>query len=220
MTPPRPTQLLVIAKAPVPGRAKTRLTPPCTPVQAAGLAAAALADTLDAVRGADVGRRVVALDGDPALVDLVGFTVLAQRGDLLGHRLAGAFADAAQGAGAGRATLLIGMDTPQVTSRLLEQALDRLAEGDAVYGPASDGGWWALGLHDPRHARVLAAVPMSRADTGKMTLVALAARGIRPSLLAELDDVDTFDDARTVAAAAPDTRFARCLAAMPVTAFA
>ena len=57
------TQVLVITKAPVPGRSKTRLTPPCSPEQAAGIAAAAVADTLDAVRAAPVSRRVVALDG-------------------------------------------------------------------------------------------------------------------------------------------------------------
>ncbi len=223
MTPTSPTpaahapaaaQLLVIAKAPVPGRAKTRLSPPCTPEEAAGLAAAALADTLDAVRSILVRRRVVAFDGDPTLADLDGFAVLAQRGELLGARLACAFADAAEGSGAGLPTLLVGMDTPQLTGPLLAGALVTLIRDGAVYGPAADGGWWALGLSDPDDARVLTDVPMSLPDTGAQTLAALQTRAIRPTLLPELIDVDRIEDARAVAAAAPHTRFARALAAV------
>ncbi|OMQ14327.1 glycosyltransferase, partial [Modestobacter sp. VKM Ac-2676] len=72
------TQLLVITKAPVPGRSKTRLTPPCTPEQAAAIASAAVGDTLDVVRAAPVQRRVVALDGAPGGLDLSGCVVVPQ----------------------------------------------------------------------------------------------------------------------------------------------
>ena len=58
-------QIMVIAKEPVPGRVKTRLTPPYTPAEAAELAEAALADTLAAVASAGVTRRVLALAGTP-----------------------------------------------------------------------------------------------------------------------------------------------------------
>src|SRR6185503_15831726 len=58
-------QIVVIAKEPYPGRVKTRLTPPFTPVEAAELAAASLSDTLAAVAATTVTRRVVALDGNP-----------------------------------------------------------------------------------------------------------------------------------------------------------
>jgi len=210
----RAAQLLVIAKAPVPGRVKTRLSPPCTPEQAAALAAAALADTLDVVRATAVARRVVAFDGDPALADLSGLEVIAQRGDGLGQRLANAFAQAMSGPDGDRPTLLVGMDTPQLDVPLVTAALAALAQAPAVLGLATDGGWWALGLHDPAHAALLAGVPMSRADTGARTGAALTAEGIRWAALPELSDVDTFDDARRVAAAAPDTRFARELAAL------
>ena len=56
----------MIAKEPYPGRVKTRLTPPFTPVEAAELAAASLSDTLAAVAGTTVARRVLALEGTPA----------------------------------------------------------------------------------------------------------------------------------------------------------
>ena len=57
-------QLLVLAKTPVPGRVKTRLCPPCTPEQAARVAAAALADTLAAVARTPAVRRCLVVEGD------------------------------------------------------------------------------------------------------------------------------------------------------------
>jgi glycosyltransferase A (GT-A) superfamily protein (DUF2064 family) len=210
-------QLLVITKAPVPGRSKTRLTPPCTPEQAAEIASAAVGDTLDAVRGAGVARRVVALDGLPGELDLAHCAVVPQACGDLGARLAAAFADAMAGNGA-LPTLLIGMDTPQVTSGLLEESLDTLVgagPGTAVLGAAPDGGWWALGLHSPALAQVLASVPMSRADTAALTRRALEDAGLRVLDLPELADIDHFPDALAVAAqCAPDTRTARVVAAV------
>ena len=198
------TQVLVITKAPVPGRSKTRLTPPCTPEQAAGIAAAAVADTLDAVRAAPVARRVVALDGEPGSLDLTGFDVVPQVDGDLGARLAAAFADAMTGDAP--PTLLIGMDTPQVAPELLVHCAERLEAGGpgvAVLGTAPDGGWWALGLHGAESAAVLATVPMSREDTAVRTRAALEATGLTVLDLPELTDIDHFPDALAVAAQCP-----------------
>ncbi|MGA8461274.1 MAG: DUF2064 domain-containing protein, partial [Streptosporangiaceae bacterium] len=145
------TTLLVIAKQPVPGRVKTRLVPPCTYQQAAGLAEAALADTLHTVLALPARRRVLVLDGRPGPWLPPGFEVVPQRGGPLDERLAAAFA-AARGP-----ALLIGMDTPQVTPGLL--TVD-WAAADAYFGPAADGGFWALGLRAPDPA-LLRGVPMS-----------------------------------------------------------
>jgi rSAM/selenodomain-associated transferase 1 len=197
-------QIVVVAKTPVPGRVKTRLCPPCTPAEAARIAAAALADTLDTVAAGPARRRVLAVDG--GLPAPGGWTRLAQRGTGLGARLANAFADA------GPASLLIGMDTPQVTTAHLAEGSARLGRSDAVLGLAPDGGWWALGLGDPRHAEVLRDVPMSTARTGALTLEALRGRGLRVALLPELRDVDTAADARAVAALCPSgSRFGRAV---------
>src|SRR5215475_12006380 len=73
-------QAVVIAKEPVPGRVKTRLTPPFTPAEAALLAEAALADTLAAVAAAPVSRHVLALDGVPGDWLPAGFDVIPQCG--------------------------------------------------------------------------------------------------------------------------------------------
>lgn len=205
------TGLLVIAKEPVPGRVKTRLCPPATPEQAAALAAAALADTLDAVADTPATDRTLVLSGSPTMPVPRGVQIRAQRGEGLDDRLANAFADTRR---RGVGSLLIGMDTPQAGTGLLASAVHLLSTVDAVLGPAADGGWWALGLRDPRHAEVLRGVPMSTPDTGRDTLAALRHRGLRYELLPVLRDVDTAADARAVAAGMhPRTsRFARAVA--------
>jgi len=200
------TQLLVITKAPVPGRSKTRLTPPCTPEQAAAIASAAVGDTLDVVRATLVQRRVVALDGAPGELDLTGCVVVPQVEGNLGTRLAHAFADAMQPPDGELPTLLIGMDTPQVTSALLTDALDRLVAagpGTAVLGTAPDGGWWALGVHSAVAALVLPGVPMSRDDTAVLTRAALEQAGLTVLDLPQLTDIDHFPDALSVATQCP-----------------
>ncbi|GAA1971966.1 TIGR04282 family arsenosugar biosynthesis glycosyltransferase [Amycolatopsis minnesotensis] len=198
--------LLVVAKAPVPGFAKTRLCPPATPEQAAGIAAAALLDTLDAVLSTPDAEVVVAMTGTLAdaaaapeiAAALRATTVIPQRGHGFAARLANAHADTAA-LHAGLPVLQIGMDTPQVTPGLLTSSAAGLAGADAVLGAAEDGGWWALGLRDPRHAAALAAVPMSTAETGARTREALVARGLTVGSLPTLSDVDTMADARRVA---------------------
>jgi rSAM/selenodomain-associated transferase 1 len=206
-------QIVVIAKEPVPGRVKTRLTPPYTPAEAAEVAEAALADTLAAVASAGVARRVLALAGSPGRWLPPGFDVIGQRGGGLDERIALALADV-------RATcpaplVLIGMDTPQVTPALLAQAAEPLVSGaaDATFGLAEDGGFWLLGLREIEPALVLG-VPMSRSDTGPRQLARLHDAGLRVRLLPELADVDTADEARRIAAQTPGSAFATCVRAL------
>jgi uncharacterized protein len=204
--------LLVIAKAPAPGRVKTRLTPPCTARQAAELATAALGDTLAAVaRARRARRRVLVLDGSPGAWLPDGFRVIPQRGKGLAARLAAAFEDA------GGPAFLVGMDTPQVTPELLDAGLAALDGADASFGAALDGGYWGIGLRRPVTG-AFHGVPMSEPLTAVSQRVRLAALGLRTAVLPPLRDVDTIDDARAVAAAAPGSRFAAALAAMEVAA--
>jgi rSAM/selenodomain-associated transferase 1 len=199
--------LVVLAKAPRPGHSKTRLCPPCTPRDAAALARAALADTLDAVLATPAARHVLVLEGTVGDWLPAGVEVVAQRGGGLDERLAHAFADV------GGPALLVGMDTPQVTPRDLARGLERLAAPgvDAVLGPAADGGYWAVGLREA-HARAFLGVPMSTARTGRAQLARLRRLGLRVAALPALRDVDRIADARAVAALAPAGRFARALA--------
>jgi uncharacterized protein len=198
--------LLVIAKEPLPGRVKTRLTPPLLPVQAARLASAALADTLDVVAGTPSGRKVLVFDGDPGSYAPDGFEVIAQRGGGLGERLADAFADV------GGPALLVGMDTPQLTQALLSRCIRELSTPgvDAVLGRATDGGYWSIGLRRPVPG-AFADVPMSDAHTWARQRARLQALGMNVVDVPMLRDVDTIADARAVARLAPRSRFATAL---------
>ena len=205
--------LLVVAKEPVVGRVKTRLCPPCSPAEAAEMAWAALADTVDVVAATPAARHVLVLDGRPGPWLPPGFEVVDQRGDGLDQRLAAAFEDV------GGPALLIGMDTPQVTPSLLAGAAAELlsAGTDAVLGPAHDGGWWALGLRCADR-RVFEGVPMGRPDTGAAQLERLRQLGLTVRALPRRRDVDDFDDALAVAAEAPTTRFAAVVGRLGPTA--
>lgn len=200
------SHVLVVAKSPQPGRVKTRLCPPCTPRQAADLAAAALSDTLHAVGASGADRFVLALDGPPGDWLPSGFDVVAQRGEGFDQRLANAWDDA------GGPGVQVGMDTPQLTGAILDDALERLFRSgtDAVLGPALDGGWWGIGLRRPDPA-VFLGVPMSTPTTGAEQRRRLDELGLRTAEIAPLRDVDTFQDAIAVATAAPSTRFAASL---------
>ncbi len=195
--------IAVIAKSPRPGRVKTRLCPPCTPREAAGLAEAALRDTLAAVRATPCAGRLLVLEGEPGAWAGPEFEVIPQRGGPLDERLAAAFEDAAG------PTLLIGMDTPQITPRLLLEGIRALEapKADAVLGPAMDGGYWAIGLKNP-DPRAFLGVPMSTADTCRAQVERLSDLGLGLRFLPPLRDVDRIEDARAAAAAGRRTHFA------------
>jgi uncharacterized protein len=200
--------ILVMAKSPVPGRVKTRLCPPCTPEEAAAVAAAALADTLEAVAACAAERKIVALDGAPGPWLPPGFEVITQRGDGLDQRLATAWA-AAAGPG-----LQIGMDTPQVTALELDHLLGVLEQPGrpAVLGHATDGGWWLIGLRHADPDAVFRGVPMSTPRTGAAQERRLRALGFDIIAAPVQRDIDTAADLAAVAAAAPATRTARLAA--------
>ncbi|WP_370085254.1 DUF2064 domain-containing protein [Streptacidiphilus sp. MAP12-16] len=136
---------------------------------------------------------------------------MPQSGGGLDVRLAAAFAAVAGDAPA----LVVGMDTPQLTARTLAEPLAPAARSgvDAWFGPASDGGFWALGLARPRAElarRLLVGVPMSTSVTGAVLRERLDQAGLRVATLPMLTDVDTVAEAAEVAALAPDSLFAAC----------
>lgn len=207
----RALTVLVLAKAPVPGRAKTRLARATGDDVAADLAAAALLDTITAVTATPGARGHLAVAGDLAAATrghalraaLAGWQVSPQRGSTFAERLVAAHADAGPGPVA-----QVGMDTPQLTPDLLLDAVDGLSSYDACLGPADDGGWWVLARRDPRVAGPLAEVAMSTPTTYDDSRAAIAAAGHRVCGTTSLRDVDTVDDAAHVAQLAPETHFA------------
>jgi rSAM/selenodomain-associated transferase 1 len=226
-------QLIVLAKEPIPGRVKTRLTPPYSPEEAAELASASIADTLTAVmtavllaprRGLAV-EPVLALDGSagpwlwnacPGARDV---RIIAQPTGGLDVRLAAAFDDAT--ADSPGSAFLIGMDTPQLTPENLLDAMENLArpDTDAVLGLADDGGWWGLGLKKA-DASLLLGVPMSTVDTGRAQNQRLRSAGLAVGLLPVMRDIDTARDAAHVAAAAPYSQFAAAFIRMALARMA
>lgn len=216
-----PCGILIVAKAPVPGQVKTRLTEKYSEVEAAELAAAALLDTLDTALSVGTAPVVVAMTGalsDAVAVEEIGWrlrhtTVIAQHGNTFGERLQNAHRDTDDVVHG--AVFQVGMDTPQITAGQFRAALAALDETDCVLGPATDGGWWGLGLHDARGAHTLTGVPMSSAETGAATRTALETDGLRVTELPELCDVDHPEDIDGVARrCAPGSRFASTAATL------
>lgn len=203
--------MLVVAKAPVAGLAKTRLAVTVGDIAAARIAAAALLDTLDVA--SDLGWPVViAMTGDIARAEygneiteaLAGHTVLDQRGHNFAERLVHAHADADAGCG----VVQIGMDTPQLRVAQLRAAGEALDTHGAALGMAVDGGWWALAVRSSALARVLLDVAMSTDHTGMLTRDALERDGTSVATLTTMTDVDVWADALAVAQLAPDSRCA------------
>jgi uncharacterized protein len=206
------TQVIVIAQAPVPGLVNTGLTPPLRPEEAALVAEAALADTLAVVAATPAARRVIALDGAPGAWLPAGIDAIGQRGGRPDERLAAAFADVH--AAMPLPMVLIGANTPQVTPVMLGDAMASLESGeaDAVFGPATNGGFWLLGLRRPDRSLV-AGVPMSSPEAGRVLLERLAGDGLRVALAPRLTDVSTFDAAEQIASQIPSSRFAAAFTA-------
>lgn len=195
---------LVVAKAPVAGRVKTRLGADIGHDAAADVAASALLDTIDACTeafGADgcllalAGDLADAVRGAEIAAALTGWAQGTQRGATFAARLANAHADVPTGG----PVVQVGMDTPQLSAEHLHEVARGLESHDAVLGPALDGGWWVLGLRRPRGAAALHDVPMSTPTTYADTRRALRGAGLEVGATVVLRDVDTVEDARAVA---------------------
>jgi hypothetical protein len=221
--------VLVMAKAPVAGRVKTRLGRVVGHEVAVDLARRALLDTLGICAAAFGPRRcLLALDGslgedpDNAVVAraLDSWIVFPQRGGSFATRLVAAHHEAACAIGVdlGDGLVQIGMDTPQVTADQLLGLVAGSAPRQVALGPASDGGWWGLAHRDPACVAGLGEVAMSTPDTCRLTRAAIEASGYRVMLGPTLRDVDTMDDAYAVGAEAPATRFADGVRRLPEAA--
>jgi rSAM/selenodomain-associated transferase 1 len=189
--------LVIAAKAPRAGAVKTRLAgAEFPPERAAELAAAFLRDTVATARHPSVRADVLlALDGDEADLppDLRTLPILRQRGNDLGERLVGIFGDRF---GEGRtAVCVVGSDAPHLPAAFLAEAFGRLrrADTDVVLGPADDGGYYLVGLKEPRPA-LFAQIPWSTAGVLEATRERARADGLRVALLPPWYDIDTLDD--------------------------
>lgn len=189
--------VVIMAKECIPGRVKTRLHPPFSLEDAAHIAQAALDDTIATIGRVDA-RRVLCVQG--VLPETPGFEQIPQSAGGLDDRIADVL-DSLDGP-----VLLIGMDTPQIDSELLDMVVRRWPFGvDAWFGPASDGGFWLLGLRDrlaggmPR-GDLVRGVPMSEDRTGAVQRARLVDAGLSVADLPTLTDIDDIDSLRAVSA--------------------
>ncbi|TGD95111.1 TIGR04282 family arsenosugar biosynthesis glycosyltransferase [Methylobacterium nonmethylotrophicum] len=188
----------VMAKASAPGRTKTRLVPPLTYEEAAGLNTAFLRDVaanLDAARAAGAplashmaygppGSESFFRDALPPGIGLIE-SWLPSFGACLFHAVTALFARGHE------AACVLNADSPTLPTGLLVELADRLARpGDrAVLGPAEDGGYWVLGLKAP-HRRLFEAIDWSTERVAAQTLARAAEIGLPVEILPTWYDVD------------------------------
>jgi uncharacterized protein len=189
--------LAVMAKAPRPGKVKTRLTPPLTPDQASALNICFIRDTtenIQQVTEASNSAGLVAYTpvGDESAFEGLlpnGFQLLAQRGDSFGERLFYACEDLF--ACGFSAVCLIDSDSPTLPQYALLQAVERLSRaGDRmVLGGSDDGGYYLIGLKRPHH-RLFEQIDWSTERVFEQTLERAREIGLTTELLPTWYDVD------------------------------
>jgi uncharacterized protein len=189
--------LIVFARAPLPGRAKTRLLPALGEKGAADLYRCFLLDTF--AGAAESGAHVLVAGDEPehlpALRDLAATAlpqveVVAQSGADLGARMLNAFCYARADH---PAAVIIGTDAPTLPPSRLQEALARAATSDLVLGPCFDGGYYLVGMRTPQ-PRLFEEMTWSGPTVLVDTLARAHALGLDVSLLDPWYDVDTPED--------------------------
>jgi len=200
------TQLLIFAREPVLGQVKTRLAAGIGPEAALATYRELLALTATAVAAAQVPATVWLAEapaghalGSPTEVQLaearpewpgLPWRVQPAAGSL-GERMAHAFAEAFA-AGAGH-VVIIGTDCPGLTADILHQAFAQLATHDLVVGPATDGGYYLLGMNKLHHT-LFTNKQWSTDTVLSATLADAEHLGLRVAQLPTLADIDSASD--------------------------
>jgi rSAM/selenodomain-associated transferase 1 len=198
--------LIIFAKAPVPGQVKTRLCPPLTPDEAATLHGSFVLDTLERTKAAIAKERqsidrYIACSPSASLAffkileERHGVRLLDQAGDDLGQRMHRAFADLF---GRGyRKVFIVGTDVPTLPLSVYQQAVSLIEAHDLVLGPATDGGYYLIGLKRPV-PELFADVPWSTANVLAATRRNASAVGLTVGLVKEWRDIDAPEDLRAL----------------------
>ncbi len=196
----RADALVLMAKAPEPGKVKTRLTPPFSPNEAAEIYRCLLLDQIENVNafiGADRFLNFASDEAASLFRQMVpeNFVCFPQRGNDLGERMSGAFEELwIKGY---KKILLIGGDLPALPLRFLEHACEILEDPgkEVVLGPSRDGGYYLVGMNRPL-PQIFQRMSWSHSNVLDETIKKLASLGICPKILSTWFDIDTLDDLR------------------------
>ena len=180
-------RVVILARFPVPGQCKTRLIPGLGEEGAADMHRRLAERTVATVRASGLNFEVWGTGGtsESFLSWLGPHTYHEQpRGDL-GERL--------MASAEPYPVIFLGTDCPGIGPQHLEEAADELRDGGTVIGPASDGGYWTLGLSEPC-ATAFRDMPWGTEKVYALTMERLAAAGMTPTVLEVLDDIDRPED--------------------------
>lgn len=192
----KPTRIIIIAKEPKAGLAKTRMIPGLGAEGAARLAERLLHHAFNEARSADLGPVELCVTPDPQAPfwhpwrALPGVELSAQTEGDLGARMAAA---AARGLNQGTPVLLIGTDCPGLDRHRLRALAAQLSRHDACLCPVRDGGYALLGL---RHfaAELFSQIPWSTDQVAALTRQRLTLLGWRWHESEPLQDLDHPED--------------------------
>jgi rSAM/selenodomain-associated transferase 1 len=188
--------LVIMAKEPAVGHTKTRLCPPLTPTEAAALYEAMLRDTIGLVAGLEGVRLAIAVTPpeatdsfrrisppDAILLPVAGADIGDCLNKVLGRLLADGYSQA----------IALNSDGPTLPAIYLQQAIGRLDSVDVVLGPSEDGGYYLIGLKEPR-PELFREIEWSSERVTAQTLARAEAMGLSVALLPSWYDVDTATD--------------------------
>jgi uncharacterized protein len=190
--------LIIFVKEPRPGHVKTRLTPPLSPEEAAQLYHSFLEDILEEMCQVPETQLALAFSPPQALdffrsMAPPGTVLFPQEGRDLGERMTRA---CARGLAAGFCPVLLrGSDTPDLPAAVVSEAREVLAAGhfQVALGPATDGGYYLVGLTKPQPH--LFQGPVWSSNTVLLsTLETARQQGLSVHLLPSWSDIDTYAD--------------------------
>ncbi len=183
--------VLVFQKNEVLGKVKTRLASVMGELRALEIYRHLVQSTYSVLEHVAVPVWVYFSDFIPEVINSPIEKSFLQEGQDLGERMAHAFARSFE-SGMDK-VVLIGTDCPTLQSQHLNEAFEALSNSDLVLGPATDGGYYLIGMKR-RADYLFEGITWSTAQVLSQTLALASQRGLRTTLLSELSDVDTQED--------------------------
>jgi hypothetical protein len=194
-------ELILFARQPIAGQAKTRLQPQYSPECAAEIAAFLIRSTVELAVSAWPGEIMLSVAPDPdyplfhELAREFGIHLATQAEGDLGDRMLSALR---AGIARNGSAAVLGCDVPQCKWEILDQANEWLAKGSNVIGPSEDGGYYFIGLQEP-HPELFVAMPWGSSRVFEATLARAADMDVEFEQLKKLRDIDTANDLWLVA---------------------